>query len=136
MNWYIEVLKKYVVFSGRASRSEYWYFVLFSTIISIILTIIDVAMGSGSAESTMGGADAEMAANVSMGLLGGIYSLAVFLPSLAVAVRRLHDTDHSGWWMFIALIPLIGVIVLLIFMVKDSTPSENEYGSNPKKTAY
>jgi uncharacterized membrane protein YhaH (DUF805 family) len=131
MSWYIEVLKKYVVFSGRASRSEYWYFALFSTIISIILTMIDVSMGSGAAETAMSG-DAEMAMSVNMGWLSGIYSLAVLLPSLGVSIRRLHDTDHSGWWLLIAFIPLIGAIVLLVFMVKDSTAGNNEYGPNPK----
>ncbi len=131
MNWYIEVLKKYVVFSGRASRSEYWYFALFSTLISIILTVIDLSMGSGSADSSVS-ADDGMAMSVNMGLLGGIYSLAVLLPSLGVSFRRLHDTDHSAWWLLIALIPLIGAIVLLVFLVKDSTPGNNKYGPNPK----
>jgi uncharacterized membrane protein YhaH (DUF805 family) len=132
MNWYIAVLKKYVVFSGRATRSEYWYFVLFSTIISMVLIGIDVAMGTGSAESTMSSADGGMAMSANMGVLSGLYSLAVLLPSIGVAVRRLHDTDHSAWWIFIALIPIIGGIVLLIFLVKDSTPGENQYGPNPK----
>lgn len=131
MNWYIAVLKKYIAFSGRASRSEYWYFVLFSTIVSIILTVIDVMMGSGSADSTMS-ADEGMAMSMNMGLLGMIYSLGVFLPSLGVSFRRLHDTDHSAWWLLIGLIPLIGAIVLLVFLVKDSTPGDNQYGPNPK----
>lgn len=135
MNWYIGVLKKYVVFSGRATRSEYWYFTLFNIIISMILMGIDIAMGTGSAESTMSG-DAGVAMNMSAGILTGIYTLAVFLPSLAVLIRRLHDTDHSGWWVFISLIPLIGAIVLLVFLVKDSTPTENKYGPNPKNAAF
>lgn len=131
MSWYIEVLKKYVVFSGRSRRAEYWYFVLFNTIIGAVLLAIDIAMGSGSAESTMSG-DAGMAMNASLGILSGIYSLAVFLPGLAVLIRRLHDTDHSGWWIFITLIPIIGAFILLYFLVKDSTPGVNQYGSNPK----
>lgn len=131
MNWYIEVLKKYVTFSGRASRSEYWYFVLFSTIISMVLTGIDIAMGSGSAETAMN-AEEGVAMSVNMGWLSGVYALAVFLPSLAVLFRRLHDTDHSAWWIFIGLIPIIGAIVLLVFLVKDSTPGNNQYGPNPK----
>ncbi len=135
MNWYIGVLKKYVVFSGRATRSEYWYFVLFNTIISMILMGIDIAMGTGGAESTMS-ADAGVAMNMSAGILTGIYTLAVFLPSLAVLIRRLHDTDHSGWWIFISLIPLVGAIVLLVFLVKDSTAGENQYGSNPKNSTF
>jgi len=120
MNWYLEVLKKYAVFSGRARRREYWYFVLFNIIISIVLAVIDMMTGSFSAES-------------GMGLLGGIYTLAILIPSVAVSVRRLHDTSRSGWWLLIALIPLIGAIVLLVFMVQDGKPGANQYGTNPKE---
>ncbi|ANJ67332.1 hypothetical protein A9404_08010 [Halothiobacillus diazotrophicus] len=117
MNWYLDVLKQYAVFNGRARRAEYWYFVLFNLIISIVLGIVDGMLGSSG-----------------VGLLGGLYSLAVLIPSLAVSVRRLHDTNRSGWWLLLLLIPLIGFIVILIFMVQDSTPGENTYGSNPKET--
>jgi uncharacterized membrane protein YhaH (DUF805 family) len=120
MNWYLEVLKKYAVFSGRARRKEYWFFTLFSTLISIALAIVDNMMGTVSAEA-------------GTGLLGGLYSLAVLIPSLAVSVRRLHDTDHSGWWLLIALAPCVGVIVLLVLMVTDSTPGNNQYGPSPKR---
>lgn len=120
MNWYLEVLKKYAVFSGRARRKEYWFFVLFNIIISIVLAVIDGVTGSFSAEA-------------GMGLLGGIYTLAVLIPGLAVSVRRLHDTERSGWWLLIALVPLIGAIVLLVFMVQDSKPGQNQYGANPKE---
>ena len=119
MNWYLEVLKKYAVFSGRARRKEYWYFFLFNIIISIVLVMIDSMTGSFSAE---GG----------MGLLSGIYTLAVLIPSVAVSVRRLHDTNRSGWWLLISLVPLIGGFVLLVFLVFDSEPEENQYGANPK----
>ena len=91
MNWYIEVLKKYAVFSGRARRKEYWFFVLFNVIISLVLTVIDAAMGTY--DETVG-----------TGILSGVYLLAIFIPSLAVAVRRLHDTGRSGWWNLIILI--------------------------------
>jgi uncharacterized membrane protein YhaH (DUF805 family) len=121
MNWYLEVLKKYAVFSGRARRKEYWFFTLFSTLISIALAIVDSVIGTFSAEA-------------GTGLLGGIYSLAVLIPGIAVSVRRLHDTDHSGWWLLIALAPCIGAIVLLVFMVTDSTPGDNQYGPSPKAT--
>lgn len=120
MNWYLEVLKKYAVFNGRARRKEYWYFALFNLIISIVLAIVDNMLGSFSTE-------------VGIGLLGGIYSLAIFIPGLAVSIRRLHDTGRSGWWLLIFLIPLIGAIVLLIFMLQDSTPGGNIYGENPKE---
>jgi uncharacterized membrane protein YhaH (DUF805 family) len=113
MNWYLAVLKKYVVFSGRARRKEYWMFVLFNIIIELVLGFVEWFAGSP-------------------GIVGMLYSLAVLIPSIAVSVRRLHDTDRSGWWLLIALIPLIGMIVLLAFMVQDSKPGENQYGPNPK----
>jgi len=119
MNWYIGALKKYAVFSGRAQRSEFWYFVLFNIIVSVVLSLIDRILGT-----TYGSAGA--------GILSSIYSLAVLIPSIAVAVRRLHDTDRSGWWILIGLIPIIGWIVLIVFYVKDSQPGENKYGLNPK----
>src|SRR5262245_30785986 len=112
MNCYLAVLKKYAVFHGRAGRKEYWYFALFNVIISMALAVIDGIIG--------------------MGLLGVLYTLVVLIPGIAVSVRRLHDTDRNGWWLLIALIPLIGAIVLLVFMVQDSKPGENQYGLNPK----
>jgi uncharacterized membrane protein YhaH (DUF805 family) len=120
MNWYLEVLKKYAVFSGRARRKEYWFFVLFSIVISMVLVIIDKNTGSFNAES-------------GFGFLSGIYGLAVLIPTIAVSVRRLHDTERSGWWLLICLIPLIGTIVIIVFMVLDSKPGENQYGANPKE---
>jgi len=118
MQWYLDVLKKYVVFSGRARRKEFWMFTLFSAIISIVLSVIDRAIGTDSSTGT--------------GLLGGIYSLLVLLPSLAVTVRRLHDTNRSGAWIFIGLLPIIGWIVLLVFTVQEGTPGENSHGPDPK----
>ncbi len=115
MSWYFEVLKKYAVFSGRARRKEYWYFVLFNIIISILLGFIGGMIGMEK-------------------LLGGIYALAVLIPSIAVAVRRLHDTGRTGWWLLIGFIPVIGTIVLFVFMVLDSDPETNEYGPSPKAT--
>ena len=120
MNWYIEVLKKYAVFSGRARRKEYWFFVLFNIVIGIILAAIDNATGN-------------LNTNTGMGLLGGIYNLAVLIPGIAVSVRRLHDTDRCGWWLLIGLIPLVGAIVLFVFMVLDSNSGQNQYGENPKE---
>ena len=112
MNWYVAVLKNYAGFSGRARRTEYWMFVLFNLLITIGLSIIDVvAIGAG--------------------VLGGLYSLAVLIPSLAVGVRRLHDTNRSGWWLLISLIPLIGGIILIIFLASGSDPEENQYGPVP-----
>lgn len=122
MNWYLEVLKKYAVFSGRARRKEYWFFALFNIIFTIAIAIIDGMVGTFDPET-------------GMGMIGLIYALAVLLPSIAVTVRRLHDIGKSGWWMLIALIPLLGIIILLIFAVMDSKPEENQYGINPKAEA-
>ena len=113
MSWYLQVLKKYVVFGGRARRKEYWYFALFSAIIALVLGLIDTLVGTNS-------------------VLSGLYSLAVLLPALGVSVRRLHDTGHSGWWIFIGLIPLIGTIILLVYMLSDSHAGTNQYGPSPK----
>ncbi|PJE75462.1 DUF805 domain-containing protein [Candidatus Uhrbacteria bacterium CG10_big_fil_rev_8_21_14_0_10_48_11] len=114
MNYYITVLKKYAVFSGRSQRAEYWYYALFNTIISIAVAIVGAIAGDSS------------------GILGMVYVLAVFIPGLAVGVRRLHDTGRSGWMMLVALIPFIGAIWLFILFVLDSTPGDNQYGPNPK----
>jgi uncharacterized membrane protein YhaH (DUF805 family) len=119
MNWYLQALKKYTVFTGRARRSEYWFFVLFNILISAALSVVDFFTGTYSAY-------------YHTGLLGGLYSLGVLLPAIAVTIRRLHDTGRSGWWILIALVPVIGGIVLLVFMVLDSQAGDNEYGPSPK----
>ncbi|HOK77375.1 MAG TPA: DUF805 domain-containing protein [Verrucomicrobiota bacterium] len=116
MHWYLEALKKYAVFEGRARRREYWFFVLFNLIISFVLGFIEGLFGGP-------------------GVLGAIYGLAVLIPGIAVAVRRLHDTGRSGWWLLIGLVPVVGFIVLLVFMVMDSTPGPNQYGPNPKEVS-
>src|SRR3954452_19908175 len=109
--------QKYVTFSGRARRSEFWYFVLFNVIVGFVAGIIDVIIGTRSSYGT--------------GLIQSLASLALLLPNLAVGARRLHDTGRSGWWLLIGLIPLVGAIVLLVFFVQDSHPA-NQYGPNPK----
>ena len=119
MNWYLEVLRKYLVFEGRARRKEYWFFVLFNIIIGIVLALIDRQTGTLNPET-------------GVGFLSGIYSLAVLIPTIAVAIRRLHDTDRSGWWLLILLVPIIGGLVLLVFFVLDGTPGSNQFGPNPK----
>ena len=114
MNWYLTVLKKYVQFSGRARRSEYWYFFLFSTIISIVLAVVDYAMGTRT-EDPFGG----------RGILGNIYTLAILLPSIAVAIRRMHDVGKSGWFI---LIPIYNFILACT----DGEKGTNQYGPDPK----
>lgn len=119
MNWYLAVLKQYAVFNGRARRSEYWFFFLFNLIISLVLGVIDNAMGL----TTDGGG----------GVLGAIYGLAVLLPAIGVSIRRLHDTGRSGWWLLMVFVPVVGFIVLLVFFALDGEPGSNEYGPNPKQ---
>ena len=119
MSWYIAVLKKYAVFEGRSRRKEYWFYALFTMLISIALTLLDIQLGWYQKQ-------------YGIGTLNTIYGVAVLIPGLAVSVRRLHDIGKSGFWLFIALIPFIGAIILLVFMVRDSDPGDNQYGPNPK----
>ncbi len=119
MNWYLEVLKKYAVFEGRAGRQEYWFFILFNILISMALGYVDWLTGNINPET-------------GLGILSGIYALGVMIPGMAVSVRRLHDTGRSGWWLLITFVPVIGAIVFLYFMVLDSNPEINEYGPSPK----
>jgi uncharacterized membrane protein YhaH (DUF805 family) len=129
MQWYMKVLRQYADFTGRARRTEFWMFVLFNAIAVIILTILDNLLGLSS--SSMGGGSIV----VTSGLLTGIYQLAVLVPSLAVGARRLHDTGRSGWWQLIALIPIVGAIILIVFFATDGQPQPNQYGVNPKQEA-
>ena len=123
MNWYLKVLTLYTQFSGRARRKEYWMFILFNMIIAMILLLIDNALGLSF--NYVGN-------ELGMGYLYWLYYLLTFLPGLAVMVRRLHDVGKSGWMFFIALVPIIGAIWLLVLFVKDSESGENKYGPNPK----
>jgi len=120
MNWFLLALKKYAEFSGRSQRSEYWFFILFYCLILIALVFVDTMTGLINAA-------------YGIGLLSGVFGLAMLIPSISVAVRRLHDIGRTGWWILIGLVPLIGFIVLLIFYVQDSQPGTNAYGPNPKE---
>jgi len=116
MNWYLQaVLKKYADFGGRARREEFWMFVAVNIGIGIAVGVVAVI--------------------IHFWFLSTIYSLALLIPSLAVSVRRLHDTDRSGWWLLIGLVPLIGLIVLIIFYVQDGSAGDNKYGPSPKAAA-
>jgi uncharacterized membrane protein YhaH (DUF805 family) len=117
------VFSQYVGFTGRARRSEYWWFVVFSILVNIVTSILDNVLGT-----TMGADDAFYNA----GVIGTIVGLAMFLPGLAVAVRRLHDTDRTGWWVLIALVPFLGFILLIVFFASDSKPGTNRFGPSPK----
>ncbi len=114
MNWYIAALKKYAIFNGRSRRLEYWIFTLISGLIVAGLSVTDASMGNYPP------------------LLSAIYALAVLIPAIAVTVRRLHDTDRSGWWLVITLVPAIGQLVLLVFMLIGGKRDRNQYGPDPK----
>ena len=122
MNWYLQVLKKYAEFNGRARRKEYWIFALFNAIFLILAAIIDNGVGT-----TMAG--------LPYGLFYSVYALGVIIPSLAVGVRRLHDTGKSGWFLLIALIPIVGGIWLIVLFCTEGVAGQNEYGANPKEIA-
>jgi len=111
MGYFIDVIKRYKDFSGRSTRTEYWMFILYYVITSIIVNIVDYFLGTG--------------------FLSLIFAIVIWIPSISIAARRLHDIGRSGWWQLIGLIPVIGVIVLIVFLVQDSH-DENEYGPNPK----
>lgn len=108
-------LNLYATFQGRARRSEFWWFALFQLLLNAGATAIDAVLLGG------------------MGLLPTLVVLALFLPTLAVAVRRLHDTGRSGWWVLISLIPLIGFVVLLIFYVSGGEDGTNRFGPDPRR---
>lgn len=115
MNWFLHVVRdNYANFQGRARRQEYWMFVLFYIIGAMIVSVIDKMLFNSQ-------------------ILSGIYGLALLIPSIAVGVRRLHDTERSGWWMLLALIPVLGGLVLLVFMCLEGTTGANRFGNDPKQ---
>ena len=128
MNWYMEVLKKYAVFNGRARRAEYWWFFLINFIFVLVLSVLS-RLTTGTDSNSVS------PLSTAFSCISGLYSLAVLLPELGVGIRRLHDIGKSGWWLLIGLIPLIGTIWLLILAATDSQPGDNQYGPNPKGVA-
>lgn len=118
IDWATRPLKKYADFSGRAPRAEYWWFYLLIIVGYLVAMILDSIVGTGG---VLG----------SYGILTLVLGLAIIIPSLAVGARRLHDTDRSGWWLLIGLIPLIGAIVLLVFFVLEGTKGDNRFGPDP-----
>jgi len=117
MGWYLRVLKRYADFRGRSRRRELWIFLLLSAFLSFVLSSIDMLLGAGS--------------NTGYGLLSGIYWLAILLPTLAVMVRRFHDTGRSGAWLLLLLIPIFGWFALLAFWTADGEPGVNRFGPDP-----
>ncbi|MEO6113854.1 MAG: DUF805 domain-containing protein [Sphingomicrobium sp.] len=118
IDWATLPLKKYAEFTGRASRSEYWWFYLLIIIVYVVAMIVDSVIGTDQALGPYG-------------IVMAISMLALLIPSIAAGIRRLHDTDRSGWWLLIAFIPLIGVIVLLVFFVSGGTAGANRFGEDP-----
>lgn len=111
-------LRKYAVFDGRARRSEYWWYWLACAILYLVFGVLDGILFPGN----------------EIGVLSTILTLGLLLPSLGAMIRRLHDTDRSAWWVLIGLIPLVGMIVLLVFMALDGTKGANRFGDDPKRT--
>ena len=116
--FYLDVLKtKYALFDGRAGRQEFWMFILFSVIVSAVLSIVDGVIGTATS---------------GFGLISGIYSLAVLVPTLALGCQRLHDIGQSGWMQLIGLIPIVGALFLIfVYYIKPGTPGDNKFGANP-----
>ena len=115
---------RYTMFKGRSRRSEYWFIQLFLILTNLAAAAIDLALMDGDVDRFI--------ANGGGGILGLIWILVTILPALAVLVRRLHDTNRSGWWALIGLVPLVGGVVLFVFSVLDSTAGENQYGTPVK----
>ncbi|BEV03020.1 MULTISPECIES: DUF805 domain-containing protein [Chryseobacterium] len=120
MKWYLKVLKQYADFNGRARRTEYWMYLLFNLIFAVIAAVLDNILGL------------KFTPEIPYGYLYLLYALVTFLPGLAVSVRRLHDVDKSGWFLFISLIPIIGGIWLLVLYATEGTQGRNQYGDDPK----
>lgn len=137
MEWMLLPLKRYARFSGRARPKEFWMFFLFILIGMIALSFLDAALGLGHSDRWMmhqgwpGGWRGAAGFRNSGGPLTGLFLLAMVIPYLAVAVRRLHDTDRSGWWLLLYVIPIIGGIILLIFFVMGGTRGPNRFGPDP-----
>ena len=110
-----DAFSKYATFSGRSSRSAYWWFYLFNILVLIAALLVDLALGTS-------------------GIIYGLVGLGLLLPNLAVAARRLHDSGHSAWWLLIGILPLIGAIVLLVFTLQRSEPP-NQWGTGPDERA-
>jgi len=120
MDWFVMVWQKYAQFNGRSRRKEYWMFALFNAIICVILYV------GGLVLLTQGNK-----LGMVLFALYGIYGLAALVPSIAVGVRRLHDTNKSGWWLLLGLIPIVG-LALIVLLAIDGDPGDNQYGPNPK----
>ncbi|KGK30348.1 MULTISPECIES: DUF805 domain-containing protein [Cellulophaga] len=119
MKWYLDALKKYAQFDGRSRRQEYWMFRLFSVLFMFAALVIDFLIA--------------MLADIPLFIFTPLYILAIILPSIAITVRRLHDTNNSGWMFLVGFIPFVGAIWLLVLEVTEGTHGPNDYGEDPKE---
>ena len=117
----------YSNFKGRSRRSEYWFIELFLVITNVVVAVVDLALMNWDVDRFI--------ANGGGGIVGLIWILATIVPAIAVLIRRLHDTNRSGWWALICLVPIAGAIVLLVFTVEDSNKGDNRYGASPKEAS-
>ena len=119
MKWWLKAMSQYADFSGRARRQEFWMFWLFTLLFAVACGLIDGLTGTYSVEA-------------GVGLVGGLFSLATLIPSIAVSIRRLHDIGRSGWFILLGLIPIVGIFIMLVFYFKDSEKGVNKWGRSPK----
>ena len=119
MEWAILPLKRYAEFTGRSRRKEYWMFTLLCVVVAVVLGIVESILGLGGMVGYYGP-------------LTALFLLAILVPSIAVGIRRLHDTNRSGWWILISFVPFVGGLILLVFYVLEGTRGPNEYGPDPK----
>jgi uncharacterized membrane protein YhaH (DUF805 family) len=133
MDWMLLPIRRYAQFAGRARPKEFWMFVLFLVVVLVALTFVEAALGLGTSRHWALMRPWRMAAGFanSGGPLSGLFMLAMLIPYLAVGVRRLHDTDRSGWWLLLGFIPLLGGLILLIFFVSGGTRGSNRFGPDP-----
>ena len=122
MNWFVQCTKNYASFAGRAGRKEYWHFFLMYILITILLTVVDAIIG-------------KLDTKTGVGLFSSLFALALLLPGLGVAIRRLHDIGRTGWWLLVGVIPLVGVILLLVFAAIKGDVAANKYGAVPPQDA-
>lgn len=118
MDWFLLAYRRYAVFQGRARRTEYWMFFLMYLVVFLFLAAMDGLLGRWDEKA-------------GIGLLSGLFALGSLLPGLGLAVRRLHDTDRSGWWVLVGCIPLVGFLVLMYFAARRGTPGDNRFGPDP-----
>jgi uncharacterized membrane protein YhaH (DUF805 family) len=119
VNYFLEALKNYVTFTGRATRQQYWMYILFYIVFYFIAVTLDINLGQFDKEKMTG-------------FISTVYTFGLLLPTIAILARRLHDIGRSSWWILLILIPVAGSLVILVFTLMDSQKGENEYGESLK----